>query len=416
MLTPSQVLTAARFAGGLYRDRASTWWAGRVQGDQLSRLQLDGSADPYPIYTRMRAAGPIQPTRLGNWSSTSHAVCNQVLRSRSFGVREAESTVQRVQVDFDLSLLDKDPPDHHRLRRLASPAFSPSRMAGYETMIESTVRELVDRAVTRHEVDFVAAIGAPLPITVITTLLGVADADEAEFQRYGAAIGSALDGLRSLRHAREVMTARSALERLIADLVERRRTEPGDDVISLLVGELGDRLEPGELGPLCLLLLIAGFETTVNLLGNAVLALAAHPEQWALLRAEPHRAAAVVEEVLRYDAPVQQTARVAHTDGEVAGVLVTRGQWVITLLGATGRDPETYADPDRFDITRTPKVEHLAFSSGIHYCLGAPLARLEATIALRVLAERATSLQVVGPVEMRRSRTIRGPLRLPVRI
>lgn len=411
-MNAARLATAARFASGLYRERAAGWWAGRVRGDLFSRLQ-GGSEDPYPIYAEMRRRGPVVPTRLGNWASTSHTVCSQVLRSRAFGVHEESAPRPRTQ-DFDLSLLDRDPPDHTRLRRLATPAFSPRRMRDYEPMIESMMHGLLDRALDRPEIDFVADVAAPLPISVITTLLGVTGTSAAEFQRYGTSIGSALDGLRSLRHAREVMIARSSLERLLGDLIELRRTEPGADVISMLVAELDDQLTLDELVPMALLLLVAGFETTVNLLGNAVLALTAHPTQWALLRDEPHRAADVVEEVLRYDPPVQQTARVAHCDTELAGTPVARGEWVITLLGATGRDPEIFPHPDSFDISRARGTEHLAFSSGVHYCLGAPLARLEATIALRVLAERANDLRLVGPVRRRRSRTIRGPQHVPI--
>ena len=411
-LTADQVLTAAKFAGGLYRERAAVWWSARVRGDLFSRLQ-SGSTDPYPTYAQMRRTGALLPTRLGNWSTTSHMLCNQILRSRDFGVDDPVAPRPRTE-DFDLSLLDRDPPDHTRLRRLANPAFSPRQMRGYAPMIESTMHRLLDRSGPRDELDFVTDVAAPLPIAVITTLLGVAYDDEEEFRRYGASIGGALDGLRSLRHAREVLTARTALNRMLDELIERRRTDPGEDVISLLVAELGDQLSITELAPMALLLLVAGFETTVNLLGNAVLALVGHPEQWELLRAEPHRAADVVDEVLRYDPPVHQTARVAHRDTEIGGQTITHGRWVITLLGATGRDPEVYLDPDVFDITRTPEKEHLAFSSGVHYCLGAPLARLEATIALRVLAERATALRVVGKVVPRRSRTIRGPASLPI--
>lgn len=411
-LTADQVVTAAKFAGGLYRERAAVWWSARVRRDLFSRLQ-SGSTDPYPTYAEMRRTGPVLPTRLGNWSTTGHALCNQVLRSRDFGVDDPAVRRRRTE-QFDLSLLDRDPPDHTRLRRLANPAFSPRLMRGYEPMIESTMHRLLDRSGRHDQLDFVTEVAAPLPIAVITTLLGVAYDDEDEFRRYGASIGGALDGLRSLRHAREVLAAQTALNGMLDELIERRRTEPGDDVISLLVAELGDQLSITELAPMALLLLVAGFETTVNLLGNALLALLGHPEQWELLRSEPHRAADVVEEVLRYDPPVHQTARVAHRDTELGGRTITHGQWVVALLGATGRDPDVYADPDVFDITRTPEKEHLAFSSGVHYCLGAPLARLEATIALRVLADRATDLRLVGPVVPRRSRTLRGPAHLPI--
>jgi cytochrome P450 len=165
---------------------------------------------------------------------------------------------------------------------------------------------------------------------------------------------------------------------------------------------------------MCSLLLIAGFETTVNLIGNGVLALLRHPEQWRLLRDDPTLAASCVEEVLRFDPPVQETARIAFEDTEVGGVPVHKDQVVLTLIGGANRDPEAFASPATFDITRTPAVEHLAFSSGIHYCLGAPLARLEAATAFAVLADRLPGLRPAGPVRMRPSSTIRGPLRLPV--
>ncbi|MCW2594612.1 MAG: cytochrome [Jatrophihabitans sp.] len=168
--------------------------------------------------------------------------------------------------------------------------------------------------------------------------------------------------------------------------------------------------------PLCTLLLIAGFETTVNLISNGVLALLDHPEQWAALCADPALAANTTEEVLRYDAPVQRTGRLALADVDLDGVQVHKGQFVATLIGGANRDPSVYEDPARFDITRTLPVEHLAFSSGIHYCLGQPLARLEATAAFRALAERRPDLRRAGRVVRRNAATIRGPLHLPVAV
>jgi len=184
--------------------------------------------------------------------------------------------------------------------------------------------------------------------------------------------------------------------------------------VSHLVAAEGDQVGAEELLPLCQLLLVAGFETTVNLVGNAVQALLADPEQWRLLRADPGLAAAAVEETLRYDPPVQRTARVAHEAVDVGGVAVRPGQWVVALIGAANRDPAAHPDPDRFDLRRTPTVEHLAFSAGIHYCVGAPLARLEGEVALATLAERL-DLAPAGRVRRRPGTTIRGLQRLPVR-
>jgi cytochrome P450 len=211
-----------------------------------------------------------------------------------------------------------------------------------------------------------------------------------------------------------LLQADAGLERLFEQLFEQRRREPAEDVISSVVAAEGDAIAPAEMVPICVLLFIAGFETTVNLVSNAVLALLAHPEQWAALRADPALAAGAVEEVLRYDPPVQRTGRVALGDVELDGVTVRRGEYVVTLTAAANRDPDAYPDPARFDITRAAPVEHLAFSSGIHYCLGAPLARIEAAVALAALAERLPGLRVTGRVVRRNASTIRGPLHLPV--
>lgn len=418
MTTIAHARTAARFAGGLYRERWDRWYAGRVRGDDLARLSLpEGRRDPYAVYEQMRAKGPMLPTRLGNWVTTSHAVCNQVLRSRAFGVREEDdlaSSAGFTDDQFDLSFLSLNPPDHERLRRVAAPAFSPRMMTAYASTIDRTVAQLLDDAERRARFDLVADLAAPLPIAVITAMMGVADADVCAFQEYGAALGSALDGVTSLGQARRVMTANRELEKLFERLFEEREREPRDDLVSVIVAARGERIQPHEMVPMCSLLLIAGFETTVNLIGNATRALLAHPEQWQLLREDPSLASAAVEEVLRWDPPVQETARLSFRDTEIGGLPIRRNQALILLLAAANRDPDVFPDPARFDITRTPAAEHLAFSSGIHYCLGAPLARLEATSAITALTQRMPGLRQVGKVEMRPSRLIRGPLHMPV--
>ena len=417
MASMVEIRRTVRFAAGLYRRRLDFAFHGYVRRDPMSRLHLRaGRDDPYAIYEELRAQGPLVPTRIGNWVTTSHPVCNTVLRDRRFGVRSAELTVPDSPSDeFDMSFLDRDPPDHTRLRRLAQPAFSPKQVAGYRPRIERQVDDLLDRAAVTGEFDLVPAFAAPLPIAVITDLLGIPDADADRFARVGTLIGSALDGIHSLAHAARLQAANDTLRALFEGLFELRRRTPSDDVISRIVAAEGDQIQPREMLPMCNLLLVAGFETTVNLVGNAVNALLAHPRQWADLCADPAgMAPATVEETLRYDPPVQRTARCALEEVSLAGHTVHRDQFVVALLGAANRDPEVYPDPDRFDIHRTPAADHLAFSSGIHYCIGQSLARLEATVALQKLAERMPDLQRNGPLRRRVSSIVRGPIHLPV--
>jgi P450-derived glycosyltransferase activator len=410
----SELRQTLAFATGLYQRRLGFAVYGYLGRDPVSRLHLrPGRDNPYAIYDRLRAQGTVVPTRIGNWVTTSHRVCNTVLRDRRFGVRNADLTVGEAPGDLTMSFLDMDPPDHTRLRRLAQPAFSPRRMAGYRTRVEATVDGLLDRA--DAEFDLVRAFAAPLPIAVITDLLGVPNADADRFSRYGAVIGSALDGIHSLRHAARLRAADEELRALFEELFALRRVSPADDIVSILVAAEGDQIQPAEMLPMCVLLLVAGFETTVNLVGNAVNALLDHPRQWAALCADPAGlAAAAVEETLRWDPPVQRTARCAGEDLELDGRRIGRGQYVITLLAAANRDPEVYHNPDIFDIARTPEADHLAFSSGIHYCVGQPLARLEATVALQRLAERMPGLRRAGAVRRRTSSVVRGPKRFPV--
>ena len=416
----SNATIAARLVVGLSRARLETWTAGRLRGDELARLRLRaGRRDPYPIYERLRAAGPLSRTRAGGWVATSHQVCRQVLRDRHFGVRSLEDpppTSAGGNVDgLDLSMLDRNPPDHTRLRRLAMPAFSPKLIGGYRARIEKVAQQLLDTAQQRGEFDLISGFAAPLPIAVITELLGIPDADVGDFSRYGAVVGSALDGVQSVGHAKALIAADRDLQRIFTELIDARKSDPRDDVISHLVAA-GDQITPYELVNMCRLLLIAGFETTVNLIGNGTYALLRNPSQWAALRDNPALAGQVVEEVLRYDGPVQSTDRVALEDVEVAGQRVPRNHSVHLLLGAANRDPDVFETPGRFDIQRASSGEHLSFSAGVHYCLGAPLARLEGAIAFATLAERMPGLSLAGAPVRRQSITIRGLSRLPVRV
>jgi cytochrome P450 len=417
MSSATKALQAAKFLSGMYRERARILYWAHVRGDLFSRLILPNHhTDPYQIYEEMRARGPLVPTRLGNYTTTSHRVCNEVLRSRRFGVRPEDGSEDLAnQAGLDLSLLELNPPDHTRIRRLAAPAFTPRRMAGYVGLVDQAIQGLLDQCEREGEFDLMTSFASPLPIAVVTHLLGLPN-DPERLRRLGSTIARALDGIWSLGQARTLAAADAELRTTFAELLDRRRADPRDDLVSALVAEQGRDITPAELSALVRLLLIAGFETTVNAIGNGMHWLLADREQWDLLVKDPGRAPAVVEEVLRFDPPVQQTARVANQPTEVGEVLIVKNQWVITLLAAANRDPEVYPDPNRFDITRESPVEHLAFSGGIHYCLGSPLARLELTQAFCALAERFPRIRQTAPITMRPGTTLRGPLRFPVTV
>jgi cytochrome P450 len=403
----SSLTQTIAFASQLYRDKAAVAYAGYVRRDPLARLSLrPGRADPYPLYEQLRARGPLSMTAQGIWVTTNHRVGGAIVRDRRLGSGESETGA---------SFLSMNPPDHTRLRRIATPAFSPKAVATYAARIEQVVGQLLDDAAGQGEFDLVSALAAPLPIAVITALLGVPDSDVATFTRYGVLIGGSLDGVRSLRHAAELIAAQNELRQLFENLFALRRAEPRDDIVSHIVAAEGDQVQPEEMLPLCYLLLIAGFETTVNLISNGVIALLGHPDQWKALCADPEGLAGkAVDETLRYDPPVHLTGRHALEPIELEGRQIAKNQQVLTLLAAANRDPEVYDNPAVFDLNRENPAPHLAFSSGIHYCLGQPLATLEARIALRLIAERLPGLRQAGQVTRRNATIIRGPLTLPV--
>lgn len=403
--------------------RSKVAWHGHLGRDPFARLQLaEGRHDPYALYEEVRQRGELVPTPLGGFQTSSHRVCREVLRDRRFGVQLPDGGFGRGE--GRLSLLELDPPDHTRLRRLAAPAFTPRALSGWRSRIETVVDGLVDALPEQGPFDLVAGLASPLPIAVITDLLGVPAANSAVFARYGATIGSGLAGPQSVAHVARLIEANRQLDRVLSQVFEHRRREPGDDLVSRLLASEGDQLAPEELGPLCMLLLLAGFETTVNLIGNTVLALLDRPDQWRAVVEDPSLAAAAVEETLRWDAPVQRTVRVPTTEVELAGVPVPRGSMILLFLAGANRDPVAFADPDRFDLTRYDRTgngqaragdaEHLGFSAGIHYCLGAPLARLEAVVALERLVQRFPRLQRAGALRRRNGTIIRGPAELVV--
>jgi cytochrome P450 len=413
-----------------------------LRGDPVARLMHQPwRLDPYPTYARLRAdaaaAGGVARSRTGISAVATHETCTAVLRDRRFGVRLADGRMPFDPTDdastptseqdptdpgtaliepIDLSLLALDPPDHTRLRRLAQPTFAPKRLEQYRQSARKVTGRLLDDAAARGTFDLTADLAAPLPISVIAELLAIPDVDTPRFARWGRALGAALDGVRSVRHAHALARATADLRLLFADLVERRRADPGEDVISQLVHALDEEtVTLGELVSLAQLLLVAGFETTTNLVGNAVRALQASGS-WDDLAADPGIAPAVVEETLRYDPPVQLTARFAHEDVEIGGRRLRKDSGVLVLLASAGRDPDAHADPDRFDVHREQTTAHLAFSGGVHYCLGAALARMEGEVALEMLAERMPDLRPAGRIRPRVATVLRGPQRFPVRV
>jgi cytochrome P450 len=312
-----------------------------------------------------------------------------------------------------------DPPDHTRYRRLVSRSFTPRATADAEPLVRRIADDLLDRmegpAARGETVDLVAAYAAPLPVLVIADLLGVPTDRQQDFLRWGAAAAATLDPGLPFRRFVSADRALRELHAFLAGHFAQLRREPGDDLVSRLVAVADDgALTDRELHATVMLLLGAGFETTVNLLGNAVVLLDAHRDQWDALRADPSGWPDAVEEVLRHDSPVQITGRMVREDTTVAGTDLRAGTRVVVLLGAANRDPEVFADPGRFDVTRPDAREHLAFSAGIHYCVGAGLARLEGAVALQALTERFPRLRVAGRPVRRDLQTLRGFEDLPV--
>jgi cytochrome P450 len=313
------------------------------------------------------------------------------------------------------SLVLMNPPDHTRLRRFASPAFTPKAVATYEPRIEKVAGALLDEAAGTREFDLVSAFAAALPITVISDLLGIPDSDTDALHRLGMIMSTGFDGFHSMQHARQLNAARGELVAMFARLLELRRREPADDMISRMATAEGETIKPAEILPLCMIMLIAGFETTTNMISNGVLALLDNREQWEALKADPAGLApSAVEETLRFEPSVQATARIALEPVELEGQQVREGQLVVAMIAAANRDPEVYDRPLKFDITRESPAPNLAFSAGIHYCLGHSLARLQGTIAFRQLAERLPDLHRAGPVVRRNATVLRGPAAFPV--
>ena len=389
--------------------------------DPLARV-LRGSprTDVYAAFEQVRDRGDLAPSRLGLRPVTSRQQSEAILRDARFGVQPATADSPRSRIDLAQgplsgSFLELDPPRHTRLRRLTAPAFRPKVIRDFTPVVDEVLTGILDRLSGRDTYDLMTDLADGFPIAVISRLLGIPAADATHFFQIGELVGQSLDGVHTVRQAQDLRQAGRELAALFRRLADERRRDPQDDVISLLgSAEAGGELTADDLVATCGLLLVAGFETTVNLIGNAVAALLHDPTAWSALVADPSLAETAVEETLRFDPPVQLTVRFAREDVELDGYRLPRGTVVGVLLAAANRDPAAYAEPARFRLDRAGEPEHLTFSSGIHYCLGAPLARLEGARALRALAERWPDLTLLPGAQRRTGTIIRGYTSLPV--
>ena len=378
--------------------------------------------DPYPYYERFR--GPTPLLRVGEtiWFALGHADVTTMLRHPNLSTDESHAATEAERAAEDpnrpRSLLFMDPPDHTRLRGLVARAFTPRRIDELRATTQAIATELVDAiAAMAGPVDLVQAFAYPLPVRVICALLGVPPEDEAMFTDWSRGIARSVDPsvLRTPAIEATIEEARANLRRYLGDLLAARRRQPGDDLLSALaaVDVEGDRITPREVVGLAQLLLVAGHETTVNLIGNGTLALLRNPEQLALLRRSPELVGPAVDEFLRFDGPVQITQRVVTQDMTVVGCPVKRGDEIMLVLGAANRDPSAFPNPHKLDVTRDAR-RHVGFGGGIHHCLGAALARMEGQIAFATLLDRFPRLELAGTPERRPTFTLRGLETLPV--
>jgi cytochrome P450 len=394
-----------------------------VEGPEVSSLlseltTLVGRDDPYPRYERLREISPVVRADDGALVVTRHADCAAVTRDARLGHMPADMLAFVGLADWKdhpalhqlfTSLLALNPPDHTRLRRLVSSGFTARRVQGLRTAIARMVEELLDSL--SGPADFIEAFAFPLPVNVIGELLGVPPADRPQFQTLVRDWSQLLDTITPEVIAKADPAA-ATMRAYLASLVAERRRSPQDDLISALVEaeEQGDRLTEDELLTMAALLFAAGFETTTNLLANGLVALLRAPAQLPALFDDP---ASAVEELLRFDSPVQLVSRVAWEETTIGGVTMSPGDRVVAYLGAGNHDPARFSSPGRLDLSRADNAP-LSFGGGIHYCLGAPLARLEAQIAFPALLRRFPAMRLDGSPGRRDSLTIRGYTSLPV--
>lgn len=396
-------------------------------------LTPEGHADPRSRYARIHELAPVHQSSNGEVFLARFDDCRALLRDNRFrkafdpdrGVpnnADPEAAAfrrerSRAARDAPMSMLALNPPDHTRIRSLVSRAFTPRRVERLRGQVEALAEECFDEMAERRDVDLLDVCGFPLPVAVIGELVGVPRADHRRFRALMSAAVMSLETGATREQLEAAEVAGREVWEYFTDLVAHKRREPGDDLISAMleVEDGGDTLSEGELIANANLMFAAGFETTTNLIGNGVVALLRHPDELRRLRAEPDLAASAVEEMLRYDSPVQLDGRTASETTEVAGVTVEKGRRVVTLLGAANHDPGHFDDPGRFDIGRD-EGPPMSFASGIHYCLGANLARLEGEVVVTGLLRRFSEMELTAEPVNRPRLTLRGYESVPMRV
>ncbi|BAZ51605.1 cytochrome P450 like protein [Nostoc sp. NIES-4103] len=387
--------------------------------------------NPYPIYHRLRLEEPVHKSFVGgDWVLTRYADIKAVLRSNRIRshdqpelLKEKNQYLQNqgrnlnnlAQISNKI-LFYMNPPDHHRLRSLVVKAFSPLVVERMRPHIQKIVDELLEQVKNQGHMDIIADIAGPLPVIVIGKMLGIPIEAQQQLHQWSHVLSRILDSLVSLEEYEILNQVIAEFQDYLRGLIIEREKQPQEDLISALIAarEESDKLSQEELLAICILLFATGEETTVNTIGNGMLALLHHPEQMQQLKREPTMIQSAVEEILRYDSPVQLTARVAIDNLEIGNQTIPAGEKLILCLGAANRDPEQFPNPDEFNIKRY-QDSHLAFGDGIHYCLGAALARVQAQIAINTLLQEFSDLQLASDnLEWRKNIALRGLKTLPI--
>ena len=371
-------------------------------GAAYNPLSTQTAQDPYPEYATLRERSPVHRSRIMNaWVFSRYADVDAILRDhRRFANDPRKRTLSRRQQGTlpdpgDYTMLFLDSPDHTRLRALVNKAFTRRAVNALEPHIRSLMNSLLDD-VDPSGFDLMEAVAVPLPVIVIAQMLGVPPEDRARFRTWSNRRARLLEPTITPRERTVAAEAGEALDEYFVPIIKARRAEPEGDIVSALAQaeEEGEVLTEREMLNMLRLLLVAGNETTTNLIGNGMLALLRNPEELERLRADPSRIPAAIEELLRFDSPVQTDFRGAVEDCAVSGVPIRRGENLVLLIGSANRDPAVFADPDRLDVGRS-KGSHVSFGRGVHHCIGAPLARLEGRVVLEVLLERFASMRLL---------------------
>jgi cytochrome P450 len=382
-------------------------------------------ADPYPAFARARDVAPVQwHEGMGVWLAFTHPESNAVLRDRRLGRIWTDKAPAEQFESFNLihrnAILEMEPPHHTRLRRLISTAFARGHVERLRPWVEDLAGRLVDGLLEEsggsRPVDLLAGMAEQLPVAVIAELLGVPDADRHLLRPWSNAIVKMYEYDRTRQREEAAERAADEFVAYLRELAADRRRRPGDDLVSHLVQVRdtdGDKLTEDELVTTCILLLNAGHEATVNVTGNGTLALLRNPDQLARLRADRSLLPAAIEEFMRFDSPLQLFERTATEDVEIGGITVEKGQKIAALLGSANHDPAVFADPETLDVGRAENP-HITFGAGVHFCIGAPLARVELQASFGALLDRTSSLELGGEPVRRPEFVIRGLASLPV--